>query len=144
MASTPNHAIHSGIIAYGVLKLLWIIIGAIAPVIAFFLAPVAAIIATALVTLAAVAGAQPDIVGDLEPETDNEPKRWNWYRAMHTEVAVWALKHWYYGFTLFLVLHVWLDQFFHDPETGQWTTRGYIIEGVLWAVIIASLIIIWR
>ena len=60
-------------------------------------------------------GVAPDAVGDLEPEPEQEQKRWNWYNDCHWTGAIcsWMVARWYWYWTMPWFIHAWSDTFFH-------------------------------
>jgi len=129
---------------YLLLKGLGYLIALTSPVIAFFFEPMKPVVVTFLVTLAGICEAAPDAVGDLQPEYNNEPKRWDWYVDAHWGGAInaWMKQHWYLFFTLFWLSHTWEDRFFHTAENGgKWFPGKLWLEVAIW---LAMGLIIWR
>lgn len=137
MASTPNHAVQGALLTGIALRFFGLLLAEFLPVFFFFIHPLIAILSTILMTLGAVAGAAPDIIGwigRLIYDGDDL------YGEAHSGILASKLK-WVpmYG------LHLLVDRPFHTAyNKGHWWPDLWLLEAIFWVInaVVASCLIL--
>lgn len=104
-------------------------------------------ISLTVVLVSFLLGAFPDIAGYLDGLIRGKEYRWTkgMYGYFHNRDAhneLWSK--WWFKVIIYIphiYIHLFIDKYTHDKETGKWNTLGYFLDLGFWLIIITNVLV---